>query len=139
MGVQEMDGDVVDVIVQRVAQCLTEHFDARHDAIERRLAALEGLIESSASDIKHDTKFTRAIASRSFAEMIGSFLEHETPEDDEPTPPEFRRAAAADPSEGDQRVDLDRHGAVVVLRPGVDADRAWGEVKADLRRARGAQ
>jgi hypothetical protein len=136
---EEIDAEVVDLIVKRVTEYLTTHFDARHDELKRRMAALERLVEASTIDIKHDTGFTRAIASRSFTDLLGAMPPPETPADDTPCPPAIGRAVNADPSGGDQRVDLDRYGVVAILRPGADADDAWDEVKTSARSERGAQ
>lgn len=131
----EAGQDVVEMIVER----LTTHFDSRLNELGRRMASLEQIIDNHADNIKHDTQFTRSLAGQVFKDLIDEMRRKSKPDADAPCPPSISRATSANPNDGNQRVDLEEHGAVVVLRPGTSADDAWDEVKTNLRRERGAR
>lgn len=139
-----VEPDEIDLIVKRVTdnvtEWLAEHLDARYDALAKRLAAIEERIDTHASEIKHDTRFTRTVAGAAFRKQTnGPPAEPETPAEDAPRPWAIDRATSATAGEGCQRVDLDRYGTVAILKPGVDRDDAWGEVRTNLRHGRGVQ
>lgn len=130
----EIEQDVVELIVERVTERLSPHLDA----LERRMAALEQSIDVNATDIKHDTQFTRVLA-REVIKLLGSPDRPETPDDDTPPPINIGRATKTRHGKGPQRVDLDQYGAVMLVLPETDTGEAWDEVKTNLRRERGAQ
>lgn len=126
----------LDACLAALKRDLCDEFGARHDALERRMATLENLVAASAADIKHDTGFTRTIAVGAFAGTGASPPRPATPEADAPRPLDIDRAVAADPSEGDQRVDLPDYGAVFYLQPGQDAETAWTGARTAIREGR---
>ena len=128
---------MVETIIRRLTEVLTEHFDARHDALEQRMAALERLTATGVADIKRDAAFTRAMAQGAFGELDTPPPEPETPAKDTPRPLDIDRATSSEPSDGPQRVDLCSYGTVAILRPGADPATVWDGLSTIIREERG--
>lgn len=128
--------DLVDARVLALKKDLIEQFGARHDELARRLTEATENFDRWATDIRRATNFTQAMAKGAFAGDQPSPAPL-TPTADAPRPIAIDRAAAADPSAGEQRVDLPDYGVVLYIKPGEDPERAWVGTRTALREERG--